>query len=176
MSTTTKTILARDIASKLELISKELFRLTDLFSDEQFQQPPFEGSWTPAQLIEHVTKVDHRIINAIYGKVSDTSRNISQHIAPTRDRFLDFTIKIDAPASIIPSEQPGSKQEVIAAIRNTRDRLMDAATTLDLTMTCLEAPPSFAEFTRLELLHFIVYHTQRHVHQLKNMYKLVNEK
>lgn len=176
MSIETRTILAKDIAGKLKLINRELFQLIDLFSDEQFQQSPFDNGWSAAQVIDHVIKVDHRIINGVHGKVSETSRNISQHIAVTRDEFLNFNIKIDAPPSALPSNETVSKKELIENIKATRERLMAAATTLDLTMTCHEAPPRFADFTRLELLHFIVYHTQRHIHQLKNIYRHINGK
>lgn len=29
--------------------------------------------------------------------------------------------------------------------------------------------PALGEISKLEMLHFVVYHTQRHIHQLKNI-------
>lgn len=176
MSASTKNIIAREIASKLEMTNKELFGIIDPLSDEQFKQIPFAGSWSIAQVIEHLLKADARVINGLYGKVSDTTRNISQNISTVREWFLNLSTKIDAPQSIIPSDQPSSKKELTENIKRSREKVMDAATTLDLTMTCLEAPPSFAGYTRIELLHFVLYHTQRHIHQLKNIRKHLLEK
>jgi hypothetical protein len=176
MPPSTKNILAREIASKLEMTNKELFSIIDTLSDDQFKQHPFTGSWSTAQVIEHLWKADTRVISGLYGKVSDTTRNISQNISKVRDWFLNLSTKLDSPPSIIPSDEPGSRKELMESIRNTREKMMDAATTLDLTMTCHEAPPSFVEYTRLELLHFVLYHTQRHIHQLKNIRKHLSEK
>jgi hypothetical protein len=176
MSASTKNIIAREIASKLEMTNKELFGIIDTLSDDQFKLVPFTGSWTTAQVVEHLFKADTRVISGLYGKVSDTTRNISQNISTVREWFLNLSTKLDSPPSIVPSDQPGSKKELTDNIKRTREKMMDAATTLDLTMTCHEAPPSFSEYTRLELLHFVLYHTQRHIHQLKNIRKHLTEK
>lgn len=176
MSASTKNIIAREIASKLEMTNKELFGIVDPLSDEQFRQIPFEGSWSIAQVVEHLWKTDTRVMSGLYGNVSDTTRNISQNISTVREWFLNLSTKIDAPPAMIPSDDPGSKKELTANIKRLREKMMDAATTLDLTMTCHEAPPAFPEYTRLELLHFVLYHTQRHIHQLKNIRRHLTEK
>jgi hypothetical protein len=47
--------------------------------------------------------------------------------------------------------------------------------TLDLDMTCLDFDiRTFGYLTRLEAVYFFLYHTKKHIHQLQNIVKKLN--
>jgi hypothetical protein len=46
------------------------------------------------------------------------------------------------------------------------------AESMDLSLTCTDFPfPTLGEFTRWEWITFIIYHTKKHIFQIKNIYK-----
>ena len=48
--------------------------------------------------------------------------------------------------------------------------LIDAATTLDLSVICTDFElPQMGHLTRAEWLYFVSYHTRRHLHQLQKI-------
>ena len=50
------------------------------------------------------------------------------------------------------------------------DKLIEAARTLDLSLTCIDFEiPTFGLFTRLEFVWFYIVHTQRHTFQLQKI-------
>ncbi len=67
---------------------------------------------------------------------------------------------------------------MLAAWEDTKAKITEAIKTLDLSATCTVFElPGFGEFTRSEWIWFAIYHTQRHTHQLKNIYDiLINQK
>lgn len=66
------------------------------------------------------------------------------------------------------------KAYLLGALQDIKAGLDHAVTTLDLTKTCLAFElPVFGYLTRLEAIYFVIYHTQRHLHQLKNIYQQV---
>jgi hypothetical protein len=63
---------------------------------------------------------------------------------------------------------------LIQSAADTMDAFIRAVQTLDLTSTCLEFElPGFGKFTRMEWGNFILYHSQRHIHQMKNIMRKI---
>jgi hypothetical protein len=63
---------------------------------------------------------------------------------------------------------------LVQSAGETIDASVRAVQTLDLTSTCLGFElPGFGKFTRLEWGNFILYHTQRHMHQMKNILRKI---
>jgi hypothetical protein len=95
-------------------------------------------------------------------------------IAPLRDAFLNFNIKMQSPDFILPSDDPKDKQTLLQMTKDTWKGLARAAQTGDLTATCLDFEmPTIGLITRSEWLSFIVVHTQRHIWQLKKISKAI---
>ncbi len=70
-----------------------------------------------------------------------------------------------------------AKDELINSLSGIIGQIREAVKTLDLTETCLLFSfPVYGEFTRLELINFVICHTQRHIHQLKKIYNELNSK
>jgi len=106
----------------------------------------------------------------INGSVAETERAPDALKDKIKASFLDFTIKMKSPDFIIPADKNYKKDELLKILENFRLKINLAIETLDLTKTCLAFElPVLGFLTRLEAIYFILFHTQRHIHQLKNI-------
>ncbi|MBC9929874.1 DinB family protein [Chitinophaga qingshengii] len=138
------------------------------FAAAEIDKQPFEGSWSPGQVAEHIAKASDCAI--VYGNVAPTERPADAQVQAIRDVFLDFTQKFSSPEMILPTQTSHEKEALLNDIRRLWDKLKLAAETVDLEDTCLDfVVYGFEPFTRLEWIQFINIHAQRHVHQLQNI-------
>lgn len=142
-------------------------------SQEEINTVPFPGSWTAAQVTEHLCKSDNAIINALTGPVYPTNRPPDAGVNGLRETFLNFDTKLPSPDFIIPENTPYDKAGLMKAFKAGREQIGNAIRSVDLTTSC--QMPIFGEPTRLELICFVIFHTRRHVNQLKHIHeKLVS--
>src|SRR3954467_8838378 len=80
----------------------ELMQLLSPLSEEQLNTVPFEGSWTPGQLGDHLYK-SYGLGAILNGKTEPTTRPIEEKIGPVKKVFLNFEIKMKSPDFIVPS-------------------------------------------------------------------------
>ena len=79
-----------------------------------------------------------------------------------------------SPDFIVPSDTPHTKEEILSGLESRFAKLTQTINELDLSATCLAFEiPGFGEFTRLEFVWFFIIHIQRHIHQLKNIAKVL---
>ena len=83
--------------------------------------------------------------------------------------FLNFETKFKSPEFIVPEKKKYDKDEVMKAIGASINKLKYARNEVNLSE--IINLPIFGEITKLELLYFVLYHTQRHIHQLKKIIK-----
>jgi hypothetical protein len=77
---------------------------------------------------------------------------------------------LKSPDFIIPSEGPHDQTLMMDALTEVWSGLLVSAKTLDLSETCLDMElPVFGLLTRVEWIDFYTVHTQRHIHQLRNI-------
>jgi hypothetical protein len=164
---TTATIDTTGLFAALDNAANELVQLISAVDMQKINLIPFKGSWTAAQLIVHVTKSNKAIAQALNMEGNVSSRNIDEGVAGLKKMFLDFNIKYKSPEFIIPEEGSYNKDEIIESLKRSVERLQAARDKQNLP-DVITLPP-FGEITKLELLHFVLYHTMRHIHQLKNI-------
>ncbi|SFD74956.1 DinB superfamily protein [Chitinophaga sp. CF118] len=155
---------------EFESIAAELFEVLSSFTEEDINTIPFEGSWTAGQVGEHIYKSASGISHSLQGEVKQTDRDPGQKIEAIRDVFLNFDLKFTSPEFIRPSELPHDKTLLLRCLKIIMEEIRQQAQTQDLTAICLQSVlPGFGDLTRLELNYFIIFHTQRHIHQLKKI-------
>ncbi|NIG56545.1 DinB family protein [Chitinophaga sp. Cy-1792] len=155
------------LVASIDQLSAELQQTLAAFTTEQLNTIPFEGSWTAAQVAEHIQKS----VNAdvLYGKVEKRPAQ-EDKLEGLRKIFLNFDIKMQSPDFIIPSGRFHEKEALLADLSERWQRISVAAQTLDLSLTCLDFEmPGMGYLTRYELIGFFVVHTTRHIHQLKKI-------
>lgn len=162
--------MATELNTEIKETAATLLDTLAAFNKEQLNKVPFEGSWTAGQVGEHLIKAVSA--DLLYGNTTETERPPDVMVKPLRDQFLDFSIKFQSPDFIIPSDGPHDKEAVVNKLRKIWEDIAEAASTLDLTKTCLDFElPGAGHLTRLEWLNFMVVHTKRHTHQLNNIHK-----
>ncbi len=156
------------LVASIDYVKTQLQDVLSSFTTEQLNTVPFEGSWTAAQVAEHIEKSVHPGI--LYGNVENRAPQ-EDKLKGIREVFLNYDIKMKSPDFILPSDKSHTKEELLADVDSRWEQLKEAAQTLDLSATCVDFEiPGIGYLTRYELIGFYVVHTTRHLHQLKNIH------
>lgn len=160
-----------EITNDFDATAKDLLDTVSSFSEVAFNEIPFEGSWSAAQVADHVRKSLKGTVNALYGDVKPTERKADEHVEKLKSIFLNFDIKMQSPEFILPSEQPLQKDMVFQNLKELTDKISKATNTLDLSFVSTIPFPNSGELTRYEWISFAIFHTHRHIRQMKNIKK-----
>ena len=164
------------IIPQIDAVRADLLHKLARFTEDQFNTAPFDGSWTPGQVAEHVLLSVSGGLAVIRGAVNSTGRNPAEQVEPLRSLFLNFEIKMKGPDFVQPTDKPKDKAALTATLRHTWEEIAVFAANHDLHLLCSQFEmPSFGALTRLEWLWFMIFHTQRHIYQLKNMLPFFSE-
>ena len=156
----------------LNRVHQEFVQVLSAIPEDQLNTVPFEGSWTAAQVTEHAWKAAS--VDTLYGDTSPTDRDPGEKIKAVSDLFLNMDIRMQSPDFIYSSDKKYGKQELLDMVNDRFNKLIVAAKTLNITVTCLAFEvPGFGAFTRLEFIWFYIVHTQRHIFQLKKIAKVL---
>ena len=161
-------------------IDKTLERTVTLFDDldpGEINKVPFENSWTAGQLMHHVLMSNKGFADIMRGPVEDTERDPSLNIETIRSIFLNFNTKMKSPDFILPPEKDYDKEALKSEFRAVKTQLITTTSSEDLSKTCTAFElPQLGFLTRIEAIHFVLYHTQRHTHQLENIKKAIKHR
>lgn len=160
--------------NNIEAASMDLSNLISAFKPHQFNTVPFEGSWTAGQVSEHILKSYKGVIDVINDQAVPTERKPDEKIPAIKNIFLDFDTKMSSPDFVLPSAPPHNQQTLLNDSKQLLNKISDAIRSVDLSATynAFELP-GLGKFTRLEWIYFLIFHLQRHNHQLKNIYQKV---
>ena len=170
----TKNIDAKELFASLDNTTSELIELISSFSETQINEIPSPGSWTAAQVAEHVTKSNIGIIKSLKLEGNPPGRAPDAGVEGLRKTFLDFDTTLQSPEFILPTQDIYQKKSAIDNLEVSIADLKELSRCINLSE--MISHPIFGEITKLELLHFVVYHTQRHIHQLKNIFMITDRK
>jgi hypothetical protein len=150
-------------------IVNELVSLLEPLAEDKLNQVPFPGSWTAGQLGEHLLK-SYLSVDLSRAKAVPSSRPSGAKSAQIDSVFLDFTTKYQPPAFIVPSTGKISGVKLVSELRQAADGIAAFAKTHDLSFTCPDFEViGFGDMTAQEWIRFLTAHSQRHVHQLRNI-------
>jgi len=175
METNTTTRLQEQKETLLTEISTTFRAWNDAlsaFSQGQFNRAPFEGSWTPGQVAEHILKSVSGLPDR---RTECTQRPYDEKVAVIAGIFLNFSIKMQAPDFVRPGNLAQDKMEVLEVFRRKRVRLEHTVGSVDLTVTCLDMEfPTLGTLTRYEWIKFFLFHIPRHTWQLQRILGAMN--
>lgn len=164
-----------ELKKEFDKTMQELLQMVAAFEQEQLNIIPFEGSWTAGQVAQHMIIANDGFADVMNGPVKDTDGPVDAMVEGIKNSFLNFNIKMQSPEFIVPEFRQYQKEEQLRSIELIRmniDQVIDKA---DLTKTCTSFElPVVGFVTRWEAIHFVMYHTQRHIHQLKKIYQKLN--
>jgi hypothetical protein len=149
-----------------------LIKTVSSFDEEQLNDIPFEGSWTAGQVVQHLILSNSGFIEVMQGPVKEAERKPDQLVETIKKDFLNFDIKMKSPEFVLPLPISYSKPRQLGTLENIKSSLLHLVETMELDKLCLTFElPGYGFLTRVEAVYFVNYHTQRHTHQLKNIYK-----
>lgn len=158
--------LLRDFATAAD----DFVKLLGAVPADAFNRVPFEGSWSPAQVGDHVLKFLAGTSGALALPRSEPGRAPDAHAPALREIFLDFSKKAKSPPFVAPSAGPIGREQLMAALSGAVEKLAGDIGKKNLSMICNGAPfPTLGDMTGLEWVLFATYHVQRHTHQLQQM-------
>jgi hypothetical protein len=153
---------------ELEETTNDLLAALSLFTQATFNKIPFEGSWTAGQVAEHLFKSESNIPRVVTGNSKETKRDPFEHVHTIQKIFLDYTIKMQSPEFILPSDEEKNKDLFIKRFEGTRKELRNLTETRDLYRTFTDFPfPKIGELTGWEWICFAVCHSKRHIRQMR---------
>ena len=163
----TQTSTKEEILSAIGEAVSDMGGLMESLDETRVNTVPYEDSWTAGQLFNHVTKSINGLAGAMLKEAPETGRDPAEKVAGFQKTFLDFSTKMQSPDFIIPGAGPYQKQQTIEALKQAFEVLKENAGKANLNELLTGLP--MGDATKLELLHFVLYHTQRHLHQLRKI-------
>ena len=89
--------MEKNILEEFDHTTTELLETINLFSKEQFNKIPFEGSWTAGQVCEHLFKAESGLPVVLKSTGQKTTRDPGEKIPVIESIFLDFSKKNAVP-------------------------------------------------------------------------------
>lgn len=148
----------------------ELDKAIQRFDESTFNQKPEGSNWSPAMVAQHLVLAGTDIDKLLLGNTKPTEGEADKKVAQLKGIFLDFGSKFTSPPFIEPADQNYSVTTQREKLDEIEKSITNIIPDLDLTLTCLDFEfPGMGHLTRFELVSFVIFHTQRHTHQLNNM-------
>jgi len=156
----------KQLADSYADLSSQYQSVLNSITEDQLNMALSDDSWTAAQVVNHIIKANDSGFLLAPGNV--VSRDIGLQIPELKSTFLDFETKMQSPDFIIPDNRSFTKQESLESIKMTFENLIQNLPNNDLS---LEIDTPLGKITKWELANFIVFHSQRHLHQLQKIQK-----
>jgi hypothetical protein len=161
---------AVDTNNILTQTSNAVSAISDLMGtvdEEMVNTIPFDGSWTAPQLLRHVSKSMQGMAKAMKMKAKPATRNPQERIEGLKNVFLDFSKKLTQPDFLIPENQVYKKQPAIDELNKSFREFKGNTSRANLNEQVEGLP--LGPITKLEIIHFVLFHTKRHLHQMENI-------
>ena len=135
--------------------------------DEKLNKVPFAGSWTPAQLADHVLKSLSGLPMLLQTKGEEITSDPEEKKQSLADIFLNFDTKMKSPDFIKPGDAPIDRVTLLTGLQSVRQQIPAALQEYNITKAY--TLPAAGTYTGVEWAWFMNYHTVRHTHQLNKM-------
>ena len=159
-----------DIRIAADTAISEMAGLLASCSRGQANKVPFAGSWTAAQVVEHMRMSLSESVRLLKGSAKPTTHRAPDAKVGELQIFLNFDVKFDSPEFIYPEDREYDHMALSKEMENLRREFNGALGGKDLNDTLTDFDfPFLGELTRLEVVHFVANHTQRHNRQLRRI-------
>ncbi len=166
----------KELLNLINVNTEEVTGLLSPLSQKEINTIPFEGSWTAGQLAKHVIISNSGFAEMLNGPVGNRYGKHDELVQRIKADFLNFSIKMKSPEFVEPKKIDYNKEDLLSSLEALNNKLNQSIQSLDLSKTCLAFElPVYGILTRLEAVCFVIYHTKRHIHQLRNIIKKLKE-
>lgn len=175
------------VLKRLDRVHEKLVATVARLDEGLFAKSPAAGSWSVAQIIQHLALVEDRVIKDLAREVSRPPRNVSfvRRFIPT-SIVSSRLLRVKAPKAVDPEgkadatearEVPG-KADAIANYNRARNDLktLCAAHGKDRFRQIVFKHPFLGEIDGVATVSFVSYHEQRHYKQIREVLKQLGGK
>jgi len=163
----------KELFTQLDKTTSEFLNLASSFAEEEINVRPAENSWSAAQVADHVTRSNFSIVKALQLKGTPINRDPAERVEELKEVFLNFETKLKSPSFILPTQNSYEKNTLIARLQHSIEKIKELSEETDLSEMINHV--AFGDITKLEILHFVTYHTLRHTRQLKNILESISK-
>jgi DinB superfamily len=161
----TGTIQIATLIHNIDMVNNLLVHLLQSVSPRHFNQIAGSGKWSIAQVAEHIRLSNNSIDQALALKGKPVDRNPAERVDELKKMFLDFKTSYQSPDFIVPAQKKYNRDFLLHDLKASMQRIRDRMYEDDLDE--LINHPAFGDISKFEILHFVLYHTQRHLRQIK---------
>lgn len=141
----------------------------DTFQEEEINQVPFSGSWTPAQVAQHIVLATDGIPDT---STSPSHRSMGALLPKIRPWWEDLNQRFTSPEPLRPDNTPRGKTALLDELQRVRAKDLQIVLEKDLSLICMDFElPTIGYLSRYEWLWFIEMHLKRHIAQLERIKK-----
>ena len=127
--------MQKNIHESFNQTTGQLLQAVSAFSQDNFNKVSHEGSWTAAQVADHLYKAEKGIPKLLMGGSIITTRPPDEKVKMIESAFLDFSTKLKSPDFILPSAEPLDVTFVYNLLSKNKARISELVQTVDLKNT-----------------------------------------
>ncbi|PIC62605.1 hypothetical protein CSV79_16170 [Sporosarcina sp. P13] len=148
-------------------VRKRILQLIEGLTDEEFNEMPSHGGWSPKQIVEHLALMECQVATNIAKELKNPDslrvfkKPISVSSIPLLKTYaLEYTEPTDIHLSI------SEIKERLHQSRNFLLDIYDSATEVELRAKSIKHP-MFGNVPLIQWFRFVGFHEKRHLRQLK---------
>lgn len=170
------------VLKRLDRVHEKLMATVAPLDEVLFAQAPAAGSWSVAQIIQHLALVEDRVIKDLGKEVSRPPRKVSfaKRFVPT-SIVSSRLLRVKAPQAVNPETNAGpadvkeipGKATAIANYNRARNDLKTLCATHgnERFRQIVFKHPFLGEIDGVATVSFVGYHEQRHYKQIREVLK-----
>ncbi|MEO1053257.1 MAG: DinB family protein [Bacteroidota bacterium] len=158
--------IIKDINENTEVLIDQLQRVPE----DIFNSHPDTDTWSVGDVVEHLLKIEKGAVNILTGDSQHTDRDYKEKVEIITTAFLNFERKLKSGGPVNPTNNTKVKDEVIEKFAQYRAGLVGMLSDVDLTLEYTGFSHRLTGYmTGYEWIYFLIHHTTRHVHQIKEI-------
>jgi hypothetical protein len=162
-------MIALETINALNDSTTRLFRELGRFDSHSFNLS-LGDRWNPGQIAEHILLTDIAVFRVLQGPLSFAGRKTDEKLPEIQQVWTDRSQKLEALPANIPSDQLKDPVTMQGKIMRERNEMIQFLKTVEEDSLCISRPHRFhGELTMSEWIWFVIYHTDRHIEQVKEI-------
>jgi uncharacterized damage-inducible protein DinB len=161
-----------EFSQKLSNSSSELLALFQDVSETQAQQKPTHHTWSMLECFEHIFVVESGIIKTLQVDATPNTQEKPETVVnrvKVETLLANRELKIEAPDYTAPRNRFKTLAEAKEAFLNKRNILANLIAQTNLQDGVIVQHPRLGNMTKLDWIHFLIQHTNRHIAQLNEI-------
>jgi hypothetical protein len=163
-----------ELLASLDQTASEILGVISFIDEKEINTIASEDSWTIGQVADHLVKSNHSIAQALDIHSLKYRNHADLRKKELESQFLNFSVKFKSPGFILPDKSYYNKEKLIKDLSDSFKNLYDKSNHAYLSEMITHR--AFGDITKLELIYFVWYHSQRHLRQIKNISQILKTK